>query len=65
MRSDLVDLTLVKVHETDKAVLFKETPESEEGVWLPKSQIEMEPTSRNNIFIVTLPETLAHDKELI
>lgn len=63
MRSDLVDLLLIKVHETDKAVLFKES-EDEDGVWLPKSSIEVQ-HKRGNIYEVTLPEYLAQEKGLI
>lgn len=64
MRSDLVDLLLIKVHETDKAVLFKESDGDEDGVWLPKSSIEVQ-HKRGNIYEVTLPEYLAHEKGLI
>jgi hypothetical protein len=65
MKSDLVDLTLVKVHETEKAILVSETEDSEEEVWLPKSQIEIEPTKKSNVVVVTMPEHLAHSKGLI
>lgn len=65
MRSDLVDLLLIKVYETDKAILFKESEdEDEDGVWLPKSIIEVH-HKRGNIYEVTLPEYLAHEKGLI
>lgn len=63
MRSDLVDLLLIKVYETDKAILFKES-EDEDGVWLPKSIIEVH-HKKGNIYEVTLPEYLAHEKGLI
>lgn len=65
MRSNLVDITLIKVREEDKAVGFKETEAEEELVWLPKSQIEMEPTKKEGIFTVTMPEYIAHEKGLI
>lgn len=64
MRSDLVDLLLIKVHETDKAILFKESDDEEGGTWLPKSSIEVQ-HKRGNIYEVTLPEYLAHEKGLI
>lgn len=64
MRSDLVDLSLIKVHDTGKAILFKET-ENSEGVWLPKSAIEVEPTRDPRVFTVTLPEYLAIEKGLV
>lgn len=65
MRSDLVDITLIKVRETDKAYGFKETEADDELVWLPKSMVELEPTKKAGIFVVTMPENLAHEKELI
>lgn len=65
MKSDLVDLTLIRVHETDKAVLVSETEDSDKEVWLPKSQIEIEKTKKYNVIVVTMPEHLAHSKGLI
>ena len=66
-KSDLVDITLIRVQEapSGKAWGFKETENSEGLVWLPKSQIEMESTKKEGIFMVTMPEWLAQDKELI
>lgn len=65
MRSDLVDLTLIKVRETDKAIAFKEDHSDEELVWLPKSAIEVEPTKQRGVVVVTVPEYIAHEKGLI
>lgn len=65
MRSNLVDVTLIKVRETDKAYGFKETEADEELVWIAKSLVEMEPTKKAGIFVVTMPEYIAHEKELI
>jgi hypothetical protein len=67
MRSDLVDVTLIRVCESHsgKAWGFKQTEADEELVWLPKSLIELEPTKKAGIFIVTMPEHIAHEKELI
>lgn len=64
MKSDLVDLTVQKLHETDKAVLVTETvPDA--GVWLPKSKIEIEPADVGGLFVVTMPEWLAIEKGLV
>ena len=42
MKSDLIDITVHLLHETDRAVLVTDsTPE--QGVWLPRSQIDIEP----------------------
>lgn len=67
MRSNLIDVTLICVREapSGKAWGFKETEDDEDLVWLPKSEIEMEPTKKEGIFTVTMPEWLAHEKELI
>lgn len=64
MRSNLVDIMLIKVRELDKSIVFKET-EGDDSLVLPKSQIELEPTKKEGIFTVTMPEWLAKEKELI
>jgi hypothetical protein len=59
-----VDLEVQLLHETDSAYLVTETiPEL--GVWLPKSQCELEETSVRGIYTLTLPQWLATEKELI
>jgi hypothetical protein len=64
MKSDLIDITVQKVAETDKAVLVTEdVPDN--AVWLPKSQIEIEQSATRGLYIVTLPESLALAKGLI
>lgn len=63
MKSDLVDLTLVIHHETDKAVLVSETGERSSAVWLPKSRIEIE--RQDKVALITVPERLAIDKGLV
>lgn len=65
MKSNVIDLAGVIHHQTDKAVLFSETADREDAVWLPKSQIEMEYDGHRNFYTVTLPEQLALDKGLI
>jgi hypothetical protein len=65
MKSDLIDITVSVIHETEKAVLISETGEKDKSVWLPKSLIEIEGTSKAGIIIVTIPEQLAIDKKLI
>lgn len=64
MKSDIVDLTVIIMHQTDKAVRVADSEESE-AVWLPLSQIEVEPVDRSNIAIVSMPEWLAQEKGLI
>ncbi len=64
MKSDVIDLTVQKLHETEKAVLVTvDVPEN--GVWLAKSQIEIEPCETGGLFTVTLPEWIALQRGLI
>lgn len=64
MRSDLVDVTLIYVHQTDKAWLFKETEKSD-PIWLAKSIVEVHETKKSGIYEVTMPEHVAQEKGLI
>lgn len=43
MRSDVIDITVQRLHETEKAVLVTDSV-PENGVWLAKSMIEIEPS---------------------
>lgn len=76
--SDLVDITLVLHHQTDRAVLVSITGEEARAVWLPKSRIEVERTGGGIVgtrkdgaqmsletVVVTVPEGLAKDKGLL
>lgn len=65
MKSDLVDIAVCRMAETDKAILVSETGEKDDAVWLPKSQIEIENDGHKNFITVTLPEWLAKDKGLV
>lgn len=64
MRSNVVDITVQKLHETDKAVLVTDSI-PEKGVWLSKSLIEIEASATGGLYEVTLPEWLAQEKGLI
>jgi hypothetical protein len=65
MKSNLVNLAVEIVHETEKAVLVHDGDKSK-AVWLPKSAVEI---SRNDptpgIATITLPEPLAIEKGLV
>jgi hypothetical protein len=63
MKSDLVDLDGVLVHETPKAYLVR-FDDDKEPVWLPKSAIELAMRARGRACIVTLPQRLAEEKGL-
>ena len=65
-KSDLIDLTLIVLHETPAAILVSETGSRKDAVWLPKSQVEFAKVDEaaNAItglgaHVVTLPEWLA------
>jgi len=65
MKSDLVDVAVLRIAETEKAILVSDDGEREGAVWLPKSQVEIENGGLANHVTVTLPEWLARDKGLI
>lgn len=64
---DLIDLEMVLLSATEKAIFVSDTGESNRGVWLPKSQVEygFEDPKRPDLVSVTVPEWLARDKGLI
>jgi hypothetical protein len=63
MKSDLVDLELRIHRETDLAILASDSGDIAKAVWLPKSQIEIEP-NRSGTYTITMPAWLAQEKEL-
>lgn len=77
MKSDLTDLTLALHAETERAVLVSDDGDAKKSKWLPKSQVEIERTDKfcqfknqvgtkkYPVVIVTLPEWLAINKELV
>lgn len=62
-RSNLVDISVVLVHQTEKAVLVDAG--GDRNVWLPRSAIEIECDANGKTWTVTLPERLAMEKGLI
>lgn len=62
-RSDLIDLPVVLIHETDRAVLVDHGGERQ--VWLPKSAIEIEADPSGRTWTITLPERLATEKGML
>ena len=66
MKSDIIDLRLVLVTQTEKAILVNENEDnSGKSIWLPKSKVEFDDVTLGTITTVTLPEWLALDKGLI
>lgn len=64
MKSNVIDIDVAVEVRTGKAVLVHGGDKSK-AVWLPLSQIEIEPTGVSGIETVTLPEWLALEKGLI
>lgn len=78
MKSTLIDVAVLKHHETTLAVMVSETGEETRAVWLPLSKIEIKETDTELVgtrrsgqavmlpmIVVTLPEWLAIDKALV
>lgn len=67
MKSDLIDVTVCKHAETEKALLVSDDGIQSNAVWIPKSQCEIESKKEGgaSAWILTLPEWLANDKGLI
>lgn len=65
-RSDLVDLQVIYQTSTERAVCVRETEDSPD-VWLPLSEVEIEPLSprRRDVVTLTGPEWLMTEKGLI
>lgn len=65
MKSNIIDIDVEVLARTEKAVLVH-TGNKDSAVWLPLSQVEIEPNEGfPGIEVVTLPEWLAQDKGLI
>lgn len=66
-RSNLIDISAILAHETEKAFLLDVG--TEENIWVPKSQCEIDVEEDDRLpgtaVIVTLPEWLAEKKGLI
>ena len=66
MKSDLLDLTMQRHAETEKAILVSDDGDKAKAVWLPKAQIEIAPTeSQKQVVIITLPDWLAIERGLV
>lgn len=68
MTARLTDLAGCILRETDAAILFSDVDDPSDKrarkAWLPKSQIEID-KQRDGSVVVTLPEWLAVEKELL
>lgn len=65
MRSNIIDIDVEVVTRTAKAVLVH-TGDEGKAVWLPLSQVEIEPhENMQRVYVLSLPEPLAIEKELV
>lgn len=66
MRSDIHDVEVIYEHQTAKAVLVKRNRDDQEGVWLPKSMCEFEPSdpTKGDIITLSAKETFLIEKGL-
>jgi len=60
----LTDITVQLHQETERAILVSDDGETDNAVWLPKSQVEFV-TKSAGIIEVTLPEWLATERGLV
>lgn len=68
MRSDLIDLTVIYQHQTERAVCIRETEDGKD-VWIPLSQCEIaakdSDLARGCVAILTAPERVLTEKGLL
>lgn len=65
-KKELVDLRMIIKHKTGAAYLVAPETDQSREIWLPRSQVECERDAMHpHIFIVTMPEWLAIEKELV
>jgi hypothetical protein len=63
-RSDIVDIQVVFLGETDAAIRVED--DEENIIWLPKSQVETtDDLVSGSVITVAMPEWLAEEKGLI
>ncbi len=61
-RSELFDITVQLIHQTEKAYLV--TADEDREVWLPKSVCELEPNN-DGTYTLTAPAKMLQEKGLI
>lgn len=64
MSDKLIDVTMIRHHMTDKAILASDDGDSEKAVWLPLSVCEV-CKLKDDMVEITMPEWLAIEKGLI
>lgn len=69
MKSDLIDLNVIFQTQTERAVCVREDEDGRD-IWIPKSQCEISPVEgnelrRGKLAMLTAPETILFEKEMI
>lgn len=66
MRSDLIDISIIVIRETDRAWGIEDENKPGAVIWLPKSQCEISSIKKpSGVAELTCPEWLAKEKGLI
>lgn len=72
MKSDIIDIKVVLHHSTDKAWLVSTDGDRDNAVWVPRSCGELELVQEMSLvprrpagYVLTVPERIAIDKELV
>lgn len=68
-KSDLVDLEMILIHETEKAVLLGKDEDDRKGTWVPKSQCQINECTMNKkgkfIVSVSMKQSVAEEKGFV
>ena len=62
MRSELVDVSVILIHETDAAWKVRET---DTDIWIPKSVGQLDPNPDGKSYTLTLPRSWFEDKGFV
>lgn len=66
VRSNIIDVECIYVHETEYAIKVKRHEDDNDPVWFPLSQVEVDgPRARGCRIELTGPESLFLEKEMI
>lgn len=66
MKSNVIDISVMLHHRTEKAVLVSDDGDRDNAVWLALSQIEIDPETMNGQTVeIVCPEWLAQERGLI
>lgn len=64
-KSDIVDISVSLLRESDKALLVKPAFREASASWVPKSMVEIAPNEGSAAMTLSLPEWLAREKRFL